>query len=220
MRLKEIEQYKWAKVIDRKTKRVIAAGPIEKHIVLDETARLPLDQVCVLGIYIGLLPIPPSPVYFSCIKTDNFNIIYLEEECEYVEAVIPARYTKSHCKDSNTNPFSDVYYGWGASDTDAEVKKLVDVLNRIEGVQTHGSCSGHDISPLWVTFTTDSIRSLRRISEVTRDFIDVFLLVDATTNHNFSPTDAITIRLNTVWSGEKAYSLVAQLSSALESRLL
>ena len=53
------------------------------------------------------------------------------------------------------------------SDIDAECIKLCNVLNKLPGIETFESCSGHNVNPFFVAFCCSSFESLATIAEVT-----------------------------------------------------
>lgn len=126
------------KVIDEK----VVAGPNNKHCVL---------------------------VSFD--REFYFNLEHSEIHCDKLDYLSRKELHLNHInilpyRDYPDNPNEICYKENTARELDEGVKKLVAVMNKLEGVATTGSCDGHDIEHLYIEFYCNNINILNILTSL------------------------------------------------------
>ena len=79
----------------------------------------------------------------------------------------PGKYVWKYWRDY-LSELVDLYRDFSIEEVDEEVKELVTELNKWDGIQTIGSCCGHDKSELWIQVDATSTHNLNIILNVLR----------------------------------------------------
>lgn len=177
---------KYAVVMDRETKRVIAAG-----LVVDVKAG-----------------------NFNLISFDRIAFYHENGNYHYRVLVLPHTYIEDlaiHPIPSSyiVLPFNrngmaaDIYVE--NTEYDVEVSELVDALNTVSGIQTTGSCSGHGRDHLFVTMFFSSLESLSRLASIIEDNGLWFTISTDTRVYQDKTPGKIHLRLQSGYLGITSY---------------
>lgn len=188
---------KYAVVIDRETKRVIAAG-----LVVDVKAG-----------------------NFNLISFDRIAFYHENGNYHYRVLVLPQNVIEDltiHPTPSNylVLPFNrngmaaDIYLE--NTEYDVEVCELVAVLNTVSGIQTTGSCSGHGRDHLFVTMFFSSLDSLSRLASIIEDNGLWFTLSTDTRVYQDKTPGKIHLRLQSGYLGNAAYEDAQRLANIIK----
>lgn len=150
-------------------------------------------------------------VPFDLKKFSDYNIIQLRGLL-YVENISDEEFEKEIKK-------YDIVYDYGIDELDPEVKNLVDALNSSGlNLETYGSCSGHGLSPLWVTIGFNDYISIKRI--VLLIDIEFHNSLELSTEGRIEHDDGwnnnnFILQLTTKAIGEEAYKLADDFAKVL-----
>lgn len=189
---------KYAVVVDRETKRVIAAG-----LVVDVKAG-----------------------NFNLISFDRIAFYHENGNCHYrVFILLPQNAIEDltiHPTPSSylILPFNrngmdaDIYLE--NTEYDVEVCELVTALNTVPGIQTTGSCSGHGRDHLFVTMFFSSLDSLSRLASIIEDSGLWFTLSTDIRVYQDKTPGKIHLRLQSGYLGNAAYEEAKRLANILK----
>lgn len=214
--LKDLVRQRYAKVIDRATKEVIASGYVIKPAV-NRKVGPPHPIICIAFDF---------TYHFSTAKNDKFVIFFQDEPCEYTEPKIPPDYLLDHIRflledyvDSAPLENAYVYTGWGPEDIDADVLDLVNALTETIDAKTISSCSGHNKGQLWVDIQFDSIEPIKKLVDILEDIPEMEFVVNShCCQHLMLPPDVVQFKVRTLDIGEKAYEAAGKLIKALKEK--
>ena len=116
------------------------------------------------------------------------------------------------------NNFS-IYRERDITELDPEVKNLVYSLNKIKGIRTVGSCSGHSKYPLWVDIDFMDIVGLEVITKILYAYFNETFKLTTNTRVSTSATsnEKVTIMtLETISIGEDAFKLADKFAKKIE----
>lgn len=109
----------------------------------------------------GILFVNPNSKKITVIKSEN---VLLEQV--YNTACESDRYiTYKHNNIDNT--FEYDFFMW--DEIEPEVKKICELLNQIDGIETYSSCSGHGIIPPYVDFYIHDMNKFNDLLDFLRD---------------------------------------------------
>lgn len=134
------------KVVDKATKEIICAEPIS---FIKNTANM--------SILISF----DNKYFFKFEGTMKYKVI---ENSKHLEIPLKLeflnRYAVCLYKDYFKYPHYDVYREFDITELDKPVINLVRALNKFEGIETTGSCCGHDENILWIDIIFYTIPAL------------------------------------------------------------
>lgn len=113
-----------------------------------------------------------------------------------------------------------IYRERDITELDPEVECLVYSLNKIKGIRTVGSCSGHSISPLWVDIDFMDIIGLETLTKILYTYFNETFKLTTNTRLSTSATsnEKVTIMtLETISIGEPAFKLANDFSCRIEN---
>jgi len=188
---------KYAVVVDRETKRVIAAG-----LVVDVKAG-----------------------NFNLISFDRIAFYHENGNYHYRVLVLPQNVIEDltiHPTPSSylVLPFNrngmaaDIYLE--NTEYDVEVSELVATLNTVSGIQTTGSCSGHGRDHLFVTMFFSSLDPLSRLASIIEDNGLWFTLSTDTRVYQAKTPGKIHLRLQSGYLGNAAYEEAQRLANIIK----
>ena len=198
------ETGKWAKIIDVKTGNIIVAG----QIVSRKDCSYDKKYDCISF---------DNRWFFNLNRKNTFNVISnpLGQQVQFDEKLAD-NYIKVYWNQKDDDDEADIYRDWDINELDPEVKSLVNVLNKFEGIKTVTSCCGHNEFPLQVTIQFSDIHMICLIAKVlymkfNRDFI-------LSTKYNIvnNNLDRVLLDLYTTAIGEEAYQKAEELTKELE----
>lgn len=196
----------YIEIIDKETHNKIAEGIVKgyKNSYID----MQEDGKCI-KYFIDLVSCDEKHYFRE--ESDKFII----NKCSYRKTQIneiPTHYIIEKWKNVYHNNKADVYIENGIENLDKEVKDLVFSLNKIESVCTDGSCSGHNKEPLWVNMHFYDFTSILFLTHlICNKFYNEFIITThPTLNQNDKNT--LSLRLQSIDIGEKAYDNAEKLS--------
>lgn len=207
----------YAKILDKATGKVIAAGEI--------IAKKESDEDTVTGhIYNCYCISFDNRWFFDLEKTDKFEVAENLEKLvvEMTEADIPSSYSKCLWNDHKQNVHFDLYRDYDMTELDPEVKELVFALNKFEGMKTVSSCCGHGEIPLHIYISFSKFLPLCFLAKVLNNKFKEDFVLTTRKNINNTHVDNIIMSLETTVIGEEAYqkaNLLAKELNRLESVL-
>lgn len=152
--------------------------------------------------------------YFFNVNSKRF-VIKKSNDIKNFDVTTLDNYKYYHYRSAKTST-ADIYIENTTDELDKEVVRLVHILNKIPNVMTSGSCSGHNIKPLWVSMTFRDIKSIKFIANLLYNkFCDKFVL---STKNNRSQTtpDGVELCIISLNKGKKAYKDTEDLCNSLE----
>lgn len=187
-------------VMDRKTKRVIAAG-----LVVD-----------VKGGEFNLISFDRI-VFFHAAGNSNYRVVIVPSPAIDGLTVhpIPASYD---ILPFNRNRFAaDVYLE--KSEYDPEVVDLIHALNAIPGVSTSCSCSGHERDPLFVTLFFEDVGPIYQLASlIEKHGLTFTLSTDSRVFQDRNP-GKLHLRLQTKYIGNAAYEESRTLATLIKEMM-
>lgn len=123
-------------------------------------------------------------------------------------------------REISDNPRSDIFIERDIFGLDPEVETLVHALNDLSGIKTTGSCCGHDITELWVSFLVSNFKDLR----------DFMLLLDKHAKKTFclktaerimqsEEEETLHFEIRTYTKGEEAYKAAERLAKIIKLKV-
>lgn len=119
---------------------------------------------------------------------------------------------------------SDIYRDYTIDELDPEVEPLVKALNTIEGIETTGSCCGHNKNELWVAMLCYNFESLIFLANTIADdptFAENFnvFVKKSSDKIDKNPNNIlIMLRTNNKIIGDKAYKIARRLSQLIKQK--
>ena len=203
--IKDIVKHKYASVIDRATKKIVAAGRIQRQDTdTSGTPPYPITRIGFDGLY-----------RFSTAKNEKFVLHLHEEPCEFVAAQIPADYIMEDLR-SRKNPNAHVYVGWTEEDIDWDIKEYIIAIDAI-GLRTIASCSGHDVEPLHIDFMFYTVEHIRRFCAIIQEIPELKLGLSTSIYAMVEP-HMVPLRIQTKVVGKPAYEAVEKLITVLKAK--
>ena len=200
----------YVQIIDKISNKIIAEGIVKgyKNSYID----MHEDGKCI-KYYVDLVSCDEKHYFRE--ESDKFII----RKCSEVDTVIndiPDNYIIEKWRNVYHNNNADVYIENGINELDNEVKSLVFSLNKIDGIKTDGSCSGHNKEPLWVDIHFENLTSILFLTHIIcKKFYNEFkLTTHPTLNQNDKNT--LAFRLESYDIGDKAYNDAQQLAEYIE----
>lgn len=109
-----------------------------------------------------LLFINPNSKKFTIENKDFIN------DNDYISQYLDNQCAFNFYKHNNIdNTFDYDFFMW--DEIEPEVKKICELLNQIDGIETYSSCSGHGIIPPWVDFYIKDVDKFYSLLEFLRD---------------------------------------------------
>lgn len=181
-------------IIDKVTKKCVAGGIIDK-VKLNPVLCVSFDNVH----------------FFSINEKNNVLWYVFDSGSDYydvTELKIPEHWKVAlwRSKTKENKMQSDIYIE--RDELDKEIKKLVIALNRVKGLMTGGSCSGHGHSYPFVSIIIRDLAPLNFLLRCQHIYRDSF---DIGTNEITSPNytkDQTVLTLSCRFLGEKAYGML------------
>lgn len=214
----------WFEVLDKHTGTVLARGPIKA-----KKTDNPYHK--------DLLFVSSDQKWFFNTKSENFSVKQIKSgvKNEVSFESMKDDYEWSYWRNWG-EIVPDIYREFGIDELDPEVVNLVTELNKWPGIETIGSCSGHDKAPLWVQFNATNCRTLNIILNVIRspgvfpEMVDKFHLPICTEygntlqyyggsskTENVFKGDALYLVLMTKAIGKDAYNAAETLAKLLST---
>lgn len=179
---------KYCQIINKFTKKIIAAGKIVNH------KNMPIKCISFDNKHFFNLNKKILYKFIFCDYCDEVKF----DNIKYKNKIILWRYVYKR-----KNSF--VYRDYDITELDEEIKDLVYILNKLN-IKTSGSCSGHNTDYAWVEINFESFNQMRKILEIIskEKFFNKFVLTSYNVS-NIMKTE-ITLRLQTQSIGKKAYT--------------
>lgn len=190
-------------IIDNATGVVIVDDYIvnEKNSRLDNKDNKPLELISFDNKY-----------YFF--NTPKYTIVNSISE-DVIPLTIPTDYKIELWRNSDHVHDCHVYREYDITELDPEVVNLVNALNKMQGLETVGSCSGHGKSKLFVDIRFESFKAIQSlINIIIRHFNTEFNLSTTPSLMCNSKKDVL-LQLSTNSIGESAYKSADLLSELI-----
>lgn len=194
----------WAKIIDKKTNKVLAAGKI--------TCRKDYNQLSKPYNCISF----DSRWFFNLDTKDKFDV---QDNPEHLvvsmrDEDIPTDYKKDLWR--NNIEEMHLYRDYDINELDPEVKDLVFALNELDKVKTVCSCSGHGDRPLSVYIIFFDFKPLCMLVKLIHDkFRKDFNLRTRPDIYN-SKLDRVVLELETTTIGKEAFEKAQEMTKELK----
>lgn len=205
-------------IIDNKTKNPIIYGQVKgfktsyTKVENNKFTQYPLKCVSV------------DEKYFFNLKSKKFKIKKLNKchqltDIKNIEKNIPNNYVITLWKNAYLNNSSDVYREFSYNEIDEEIKKLVYTLNKIEGIETKTSCSGHYKEPFNICLQFFNMKSIILLTHlISNKFNNTLLLTTDPIITQYS-NDSVMLVLKSIDIGENAYKEANRLNDYLETMI-
>lgn len=187
----------WCKIIDINTQNIVLAGKVYN------TKKQ------------GLLSFD-NKFFFREKGTSKYFITDNLEKIE-IKNPIPNNYILVPYRGNNNNTTADVFRDYDITELDEEVKELVYALNKIDGITTTGSCSGHGKEKLYVNFIVNKDDNLKFLSTILIHFTRDFILKDHMKKFNNSNNNTKMFELQSIKMGEAAYKAANKLAKYINA---
>lgn len=138
----------YIKVLDKKG-NVLLSGQI--RIITDNPKGYSID---------GIFFVNPNSKKFDIIKEDKPIRQSYNTKCESNVYIF-------YKHNNIDNSFEYDFFMW--NEIEPEVKKICELLNQIDGIETYSSCSGHGIIPPWVDFYIKNVDSFYDLLDFLKD---------------------------------------------------
>lgn len=194
----------YARIIDNQTNKIIAEGKVcnSKYSYIDKDNK---------------------EVYKPCISFDDrifFNINSNKFHVEKLRTIvnIPDNYSRCLWREVSKEDI-DIYREFDTDELDEEVIPLVTSLNKLDSIETVGSCCGHNKTPLWVTLRITKLRSLNILLRIiSKDiFFNKFILgTSISTKTLDSSGESVFLQLSTINIGKQAYNDADELAEYID----
>ena len=200
----------YIEIIDRQTHNIIAEGIVKgyKNSYIDVQD----DGKCI-KYFMDLVSCDEKHYFRE--ESNKFIINKCSSRKTQINE-IPTHYIIEKWKNVYHNNNADVYIENGLEDLDEEVKNLVYSLNKIDGIYTDGSCSGHNKESLWVNMHFCDFTSILFLTHlICSKFYNEFVITThPTLNQNDKNT--LLLRLQSIDIGDKAYENAQKLSKYID----
>ena len=185
-------------IIKDKKGKILASGKIKGRKVL--SGDLIFDHVSVDGNF------------FFKLDSGNFDFEFTDNAVE--EKPFDGSLVYFNWFDCDEHVDADIFFDHDKKELDKEVELLVECLNRLDGIETVCSCSGHDEIPLFVDFTFTKVLPVQILENlITHEFLGKFnLLFDV---GRYRVDDMVVLSLKTIEIGKPAYSVAEELALKL-----
>ncbi len=205
--MSNIEIGDFCKIIDKQSGTVLCSGQVKSYkmtVVNNET----FERSCITFDYIYFF-LKEGTDKYDVVKDDTKTTIYFNIN------TVPKDYKVTAWREQDN--YSDIYIENDINNLDKEVVNIVTALNKIEGLETTGSCSGHGERSLWVTIRFKSLEALILLVNFMQrnGFKEHFVLSTDTSIINNEQYNVM-LQLYTKSIGEKAYNLANEFASKLE----
>lgn len=203
--------HKYIKITDAKTNKIVCSGVVvsSKDRYIDNNK-----------IYTNIYFVSVDNKHFFNMNNNKFNVEVLNEKIDLYVGDI-RKYVKCKLKKwgnlfyKNRNKV-DILLDNDINGLDPPVKKLVYSLNKLEDVETDGSCSGHYKEPLWVSCQFKSIKPLILLSKIiSNKFLYDFKLCTLS-NRSQTSNDKFGLCIVSFHKGKKAYKSADELSKYID----
>ena len=198
------ETGKWAKVIDIKTNKVIAAG----RILSRKDCSYDKKYDCISF---------DNRWFFNLNRKNTFEVISnpLGQRVQFDEKLAD-NYVKVYWNQKDDDDEADIYRDWDINELDSEVRDLVGILNEFEGIKTLNSCSGHGDFPLQVTIQFSNLRVLCFLGKLLSDEFNEDFILTTTSGLQNKSLERILFDLRSITKGETAYQKAQELTEKLK----
>ena len=147
--------------------------------------------------------------------TEWNNEIYFEENPNHIEKEMNIDGIDVVLWTDITNkPHSSVYRDYDITELDDGVKELVLSLNKMDGITTCSSCSGHKRKHMWIDFCITNLDSLKNIIMIIsqKEFRDDWMIINSIFAENFKYNDLIMTLQSKKYSDDKIFDSAQKLS--------
>lgn len=201
MMLKDTYSGKYAIIRDIRTNKIVASGQIvgyKSNTKFNNTELVSFD----------------NHLFFR-VKSDSYKLLILNEIIPTLIA-IPENYNIQFWRDFRKVPNADVYKEFGIEELDPEVELLVTELNKIKGIRTTGSCSGHGKRKLYVDIIFSNMNSLKFLLDYICSNPNSFILKSDSSLTQNGDLNEVLMKLETLKSGDVAYKAAKNLSNFIK----
>lgn len=194
-------------IVDKNTYKTIATGivkNVKKTYVKDDKVCFDIDCISFDNKY-----------YFNK-NSDNLLFIETDNNDQFFDKELLQEYQCERWIDVAKNNEADIYIEHDINELDKEVVALVTILNKINGIETIGSCCGHGDYPLYINLNINDFKALiLLIKLIANKFVNDFKI---TTSPRIIQSDNnnIQLSLECYYSGEPAYQKALELANHLE----
>ena len=201
----------YIRIIDNDSKIIIAQGKIINKKIRGQYHNEDKSAYIYEDIF---MPSVDNKHFFNS-KSKKLVFEYIDEKVEtYVN--IPSDYIVEKWKHYKFNRESDIYIDKDIFGIDEEVKRLVQSLNKIQYIETVGSCSGHGEYPLYVDIKFFDFQKFILFTRlINNKFFDKFVLK---TSPSIKQIDfnCVILRLESIQIGEEAYNSANRLAQTCD----
>lgn len=207
----ELEDY--ATIIDKETNEIIASGKIIG--IKDRYIEQYRKYFFFKGYKeIGSFCISFDNKYFFNTKSDRF--IFLKKSDKSVDFDTKLLTVYSNQKYSGIITNADIYIENTINELDEEVVRVVKLLNKVPGIKTCGSCSGHGLEKLWVSMTFFDVQSIRLIAKIIYEKFDEKFVLSTKKHRSQITKNCVELSLISKNKGKKAYKDIDEFCDVLE----
>lgn len=199
--LKDIYSGKYAVIRDIKTNKIVASGQIvgyKSNTKFNNTELVSFD----------------NHLFFR-VKSNTYKLSILNEIIPTL-ITIPETYNIQLWRDFKKAPNVDIYREFGIEELDPEVEPLVTELNKIKGIRTTGSCSGHGKGTLYVDIMFSNMNSLKFLLDYICSNPKSFILKSDSSLTQNGDLNEVLMKLETLKSGGVAYKAAENLSNFIK----
>lgn len=196
---------KYLKILDKKSNSIVASGKI---VFQKEGTDEFKDQPLLVSL--------DNKYFYNINGTKHYYCIILDNEIS-LQQNIPSNYKIKRYRWMKKPPYNaDIYRDFGIDELDKDVEPLVKALNKIDGITTVGSCSGHFVKELWVDMYVLYTQSYELLKFIIKEFEKHFEL---NIKSDFSENRQMMLELKSKHKGYTAYKYSNQLSQYIEEHL-
>lgn len=142
----------YIKIIDNKTKKVIASGK-----VIDIKSNTPNGGISFDGKW-----------FFK--ETKNLSYEKVSFVDTFIQDIFPDYLTVNHWRNFVENNNVDIYRDFCYEEIDKEIKPYIDKLNKIKNITTVSSCCGHGSGFWYIEFVFVDFDTLKSTVNITETF--------------------------------------------------
>ena len=199
--------HKYIKITDATTNELVCSGR-----VVSSKDRYEYRNKLYKDIYFASV----DNKHFFNVNNKTFNVEVLNDS---IDMYVGKTRKYVSCKLTNFNKIAkkdkssiDIVLDKDINGLDPPVKNLVYALNRLDYVETDGSCSGHCSNPLWVGCQFESLKPLILLAKViSTKFTNEFMLCTLK-NRSQTASDKLGMCIVSYHKGTKAYKAANELA--------
>lgn len=194
-------------IIDKNTYKTIASGIVKnmkKTYVKNDKVCFDIDCISFDNKY-----------YFNK-ASNNFLFIETNSDNQSFNEELLKNYQCEKWIDAIKNNKADIYIEHDINELDDEVKALVTALNKINGIETMGSCCGHGNYPLYVDLNINEFKALILLIKLIANKFNNDFKITTSPRIVQSDNNNIQMTLECYHIGESAYKKATELASYLE----